>query len=155
MRAGEGSAAQRPSDRSQAEGDFSPHRPAGPASLSGSLVGVELALGIGTLVVVPYHRPDVWLPAQGHLLYLIHAVLGGALGLGSVVLLRAARQAPRIAHLGTIVGFVGVLVAAVGGLASVDHPTRLLGVGLMLVGVVVAGFGYTMLIIPVAPPDEP
>jgi hypothetical protein len=121
----------------------------------GILVGVELALGIGTFVVVPYDRPDVWLPARGHLLYLIHGALGGVLGLGSVVVLLGARRAPRIAHLGAIVGFVGVLVAAAGGLASVDHPTRLLGVGLMLVGAVVAGFGYLMLIVPVTPPGDP
>jgi hypothetical protein len=121
----------------------------------GILVGVELALGIGTLVVVPYGRPDVWLPARGHLLYLTHAALGGVLGLGSVVVLLGARRAARIAHLGAIVGLVGVLLAAAGGVASVDHPTRLLGVGLMLVGALVAGFGYLMLIIPVTPPRDP
>jgi drug/metabolite transporter (DMT)-like permease len=121
----------------------------------GSLVGAELVLGIGTLVIVPYDRPDVWIPARDHLLYLTHAALGGILGLGSVVLLLATRRASRIAHLGAIVGFVGVILAAAGGVASVDRPTRLLGVGLMLVGAVVAAFGYLMLIIPVTPRDDP
>jgi hypothetical protein len=153
--AGEASAAaKRPPGRSRGDGSLPPHLARRAGVVMGSLVGVELALGIGTLVVVPYHRPDSWLPAQGHLVYLIHAALGGALGLGSVVLLLATRRAPRIAHLGTVVGLVGVLLAAVGGVASMAHPTRLLGVGLMLVGAVVAGFGYVMLIIPVASLDE-
>jgi hypothetical protein len=148
-------AANRSRQPSRPAGDLSPHLARRAGILMGSLVGLELVLGIGTLVVVPYDRPDAWLPAHGHLLYLLHATLGGVLGLGALVLLLAARQAPRLAHLGTIVGFVGILLAAVGGVASVAHPTRLLGVGLMLIGVVVAGFGYVMLIVPVAPPGEP
>ena len=149
------STAKRPLARSHSDGDLSPSLARRAGILMECLVGVELALGIGTLVVVPYDRPDVWLPAHGHLLYLLHAALGGALGLGALVLLLAARRATRLAHLGSIVGFVGILLAAVGGVASVDHPTRLLGVGLMLIGATVAGFGYGMLIIPVAPPREP
>jgi len=119
----------------------------------GGLVVVELAIGIGTLVVVPYDRPTVWLPVQGRLLYLVHAALGAIVGLGSVVVFLAARRAPRILHLGSIVGFVGVVLAAVGGAASLGRPTRLLGVGLMLLGAVVAGFGYLMLVIPASPPQ--
>jgi hypothetical protein len=121
----------------------------------GGLVGVELALGIGTLVVVPYDRPDVWVPGRGQLLYLTHAILGSVLGLGAVVLLLVAPRAQRLARLGAIVGFAGVLLAAAGGVASVDRTTRLFGVGLMLVGAVVGGFGYLMLTVPVAGHDEP
>ncbi len=121
----------------------------------GSLVGSELALGIGTLVVVPYDRSATWLPARGHLLYLVHAALGAVLGLGAVALFVAARRARRVARLGSTVGCVGVLIAAGGGVATVARPTRLLGVGLMLAGTVMAGFGYLMMIMEVTPPDEP
>jgi hypothetical protein len=122
------------------------------------LVGVELALGIGALVVVPYGRPATWVPAQGQSLYLAHAALGGTLGLGATALLLRSRRAPRITRLGSILGFAGVLTAAGGGLASVDHPTRLLGIALMLAGTAVAGFGYLMLVIQVTseePPADP
>jgi hypothetical protein len=118
-------------------------------------LGVELVLGIGALAVVPYDRPTVWLPAREHLLYLAHATVGGVLGVGAVGLFLAGRHAPRIARLATIIGVVGVLVGAGGGLASVDRPTRLLGVGLMLAGTVVAGFGYLILVIEVTPHDTP
>jgi len=120
-----------------------------------SLVGAELALGIGTLVIVPYGRPDIWVPARGRLLYLTHAILGGLLGLGAVLLLLVAPRAVRMARLGAIVGCAGVLLAAAGGFASVDRSTRLLGVGLMLVGVVVGGFGYLMLAVLVTRLEEP
>jgi hypothetical protein len=124
----------------------------------GGLVSLELALGIGALVAVPYGRPAAWLPAQGRSLYLAHAALGGALGLGATALFLRARRAPRITRLGSILGFAGVVTAAGGGLASVDHPTRFLGVALMLLGTVVAGFGYLMLVIQVTstgPPADP
>jgi hypothetical protein len=117
------------------------------------LLGAELVLGIGALVVVPYRRPATWLPAQGRLLYLAHAVLGGLLGLGAVAILAPARRAPRIARLGSVVGCAGVVTGAAGGLASVDHATRLLGVGLMFVGTAVAAFGYLMLSVELTPDD--
>jgi len=121
----------------------------------GGLVASELALGIGTLVVVPYDRSSTWLPARGQLVYLAHAALGGVLGLGAVALLLVTRRARRVDRIGGTVGCIGVLVAAGGGVASVDHATRLVGVGLMLAGTVVAGFGYLMLTMEVTPPDEP
>lgn len=121
----------------------------------GVLLGMEFALGIGALVLVPYGRPATWLPAQGESLYLAHAALGGALGLGATVLLLRARRWPRIPRLGSILGFTGVLTAAIGGLASVDHPTRFLGVALMLVGTVVAGFGDLMLVLQVTAERQP
>jgi hypothetical protein len=110
------------------------------------LVGLEFALGVGALVVVPYGRTSVGLPSRGVVLYLAHAVLGAILGLGAVGLLQAARRWGRIARLGSTLGVAGVVVAAAGGVATVDHAIRLLGVGLMLVGSFVAAFGYAILI---------
>jgi hypothetical protein len=40
------------------------------------------------------------------------------------------------------IGATGVAVAGLGGLLTVVHPLRLVGVGLMLAGPVTAGFGY-------------
>ena len=44
-------------------------------------LGVESALGIGALVVVPVHRSNGWVPGTGAAVYLIHAILGGILTL--------------------------------------------------------------------------
>lgn len=98
------------------------------------------------------------MPAQGRLLYLTHAAVGGALGIGAVALFLVARRGQRFARLGSLVGLVGVVTAAGGGVASIGHPTRLLGVGLMLVGTVVGVFGYLMMIVETrssCPPAEP
>ena len=40
------------------------------------------------------------------------------------------------------IGLVGVAMAGVGGLLTVQHPLRLLGMALMFVGPMVAGFAY-------------
>jgi hypothetical protein len=106
------------------------------------------------VVLVPYDRSLTWIPAPGRLVYLVHAGVGGALGVGAVAAVLGARRAAPIARQGSVTGFVGVVMAGVGGLACVAHPTRLLGVALMLVGTMVAGFGYLMMIIEV-PPREP
>ncbi len=119
-----------------------------------SLVVVELALGIAALVVVPYARRTVLVPAQGRPLYLTHAAVGGLLGVGAIALFVVARRAGRFVRLGSVVGLVGVAMAAGGGGASIGHPTRLLGVGLMLVGSVVAVFGYLMMLVE-TPPSGP
>jgi hypothetical protein len=137
--------------RDTGPGGLSPHRARQAGVAMGGLVGLELGLGIAALVLVPYDRSLTWLPARGQAVYLAHAVVGGILGIGAVTLLLGARTAPRIARLGSVVGVAGVMTAAVGGVASVDHPTRLLGVGLMLVGTMVAGFGYLMMVIEVTP----
>ena len=111
------------------------------------LVVVELALGLGALVVVPYARGTTLVPSQGFLVYAIHSALGGMLGLGAVALFLFARRAQRLARLGSVIGLVGVVSAAGGGVASMGHATRLFGVGLMLVGTVVAGLGYILMIV--------
>ena len=118
-----------------------------------SLVGLETALGIVALVVVPYGRPAGLLPAHGRALYLAHAAVGGVLGLLALGLLAGLGAAGRIERIGTVTGLVGVLVGAGGGLATTAHPTRLLGVCLMLLGAAVAGFGYLVPVIEPAPPS--
>jgi hypothetical protein len=50
----------------------------------------------------------------------------------------------RITALSGWIGGAGVLVAGLGGLLTVAHPWRLVGMALMLVGAVVAAFGYLL-----------
>ena len=110
--------------------------------LLAALVAVEFALGIVTLISVPTGRPSGWWPDQGRLAYLAHAVVGLPLAVLAVLFLARVRESTRLHRLGGWIGAVGVAAAGLGGLLSVFHPLRLVGVGLMLAGPVTAGFGY-------------
>jgi hypothetical protein len=112
------------------------------ASLLAVLVGVELVLGIGTLVLVPTGRPTGWWPEKGTVIYLAHALVGLPLSVLAVRFLVRVRRSARLLRLSGWIGGVGVALAGLGGLLAVAHPLRLLGVGLMLAGPVTAGFGY-------------
>ena len=57
-------------------------------------VGIEFALGVACLVLVPTGRPDQWLPPQSKGVYIAHAAIGGLLGIGALAI-RAA-LAPRV-----------------------------------------------------------
>ncbi|HUZ21058.1 MAG TPA: hypothetical protein VMU75_10865 [Acidimicrobiales bacterium] len=105
-------------------------------------VGLEFALGLAGLLLVPFGRPDEWLPSKGEAIYAAHAALGGLLGVGSLVLLVRAAHAGRLARIGAVVGLVGMALGVVGGVLATYHAARLGGMALMLVGIVVAGFGY-------------
>ncbi len=112
------------------------------ASVLAASVALELVLGLATLTLVPLGRPSGWLPSAGRAVYLLHSILGLPLALGAVTLLVWTRGADRIHRLSGWIGACGVALAGLGGLLAVAHPLRLLGVALMLVGPVVAGFGY-------------
>jgi hypothetical protein len=106
-------------------------------------IGVEFVTGVVTLVVVPLGRPDGWLPNRGEVAYVIHASLGGALTLAAMCLvLVAPRQ--RIGRAGVLIGLAGLAVAATGGIVAAYHPSRFVGLLLMLVGTFVAFLGYLM-----------
>ncbi len=106
------------------------------------LVGIDLVLGMATLVVVSPERPSGWVPSRWVALYLLHGLVGLPLAVGAVLLLARVRGATRISRLSGWTGAVGVLVAATGGLLTVSHPARLAGMALMLLGAATAGFGY-------------
>jgi len=106
------------------------------------VVGVESALGIVAVVVVPYGRPDSWIPARGGAIYLAHALLGVPLAVGAVSLLARVRRSSRLPRLTGWIGVSGIAFAGMGGLLTVAHPSRLAGMALMLVGAVVAAFAY-------------
>ena len=81
----EGDAGRDASSPRERPDEGSPTDPGLPSPLGGRRAGIamtglvvlELALGIGALVVVPYTRPSALVPSQGRLVYTIHAGLGG------------------------------------------------------------------------------
>lgn len=50
-------------------------------------IGIEFALGVACLVLVPVGRPDQWLPPQSRGVYVAHAVLGGLLAIAALTIL--------------------------------------------------------------------
>jgi hypothetical protein len=106
------------------------------------LVAVELVLGVATIVWVPFRRPDVLLPTRATWLYAAHGAIGIALGVGAVGVLLVSTLADRMARIGAALGAVGVLVGLAGGVFATFQVTRLLGMGVMMVGVLLAGVGY-------------
>ncbi len=117
-------------------------------------IGIEFALGVACLVLVPVRRPDQWLPPHSRGLYVAHAVLGGLLAIGALVILLAALDGPRFVRLGAQIGLVGLLLGAGGGMLSVSHPWRLTGMGLMFAGALVAFFGYVVPLADVPVPER-
>ncbi len=117
-------------------------------------IGIESALGVACLVLVPVGRPDQWLPPQSRGVYVAHAVLGGLMAIGALAVLLKVLDGPRVVRLGAQIGLVGLLLGAVGGMLTVSHPWRLAGMGLMFAGALLAFFGY---LIPLAdvPVEEP
>lgn len=110
----------------------------------GLLVALELALGVATIVAVPYRRPDAVLPSRATWLYAAHGAVGVALGLGALGLLVVCPLAGRMARIGALLGGAGVLVGLAGGVLATFQVTRLLGMGVMMLGVVMAGVGYLL-----------
>ncbi len=112
-------------------------------------VGVEFVTGVVALVLVPVGRPDGWLPERGEVAYLVHAGLGGVLTLTAMCLVLVAPR-ERIGHAGVVIGLAGLALGAGGGMLAAYHPSRFAGLVLMLVGTLVAFFGYLM---PLAEPE--
>lgn len=106
------------------------------------LVAIELGLGVAVIVAVPFRRPAAVIPARGTLVYAAHGAVGIALGVGALAVLVLAPLAGRMGRIGAVVGTVGVGIGLAGGVCSTFQQTRLLGMGVMLLGVVVAAVGY-------------
>lgn len=132
-----------------------PARASGPVALGeqavrrlwnamGLLVALELALGVATIVSVPYRRPDAVLPSRATWLYAAHGALGVVLGVGALGLLVLSPLAGRMARIGALLGGAGVLVGLGGGVLATFQATRLLGMGVMMLGAVMAGVGYLL-----------
>ena len=119
--------------------------PRGVWALMLSAVGVEFLAGLVGMAFVPFSRSDGWLSHRGEAIYLVHALLGGVLGLAALgivarVLRRAMRD--RLEFIGAVTGLSGVFIGAVGGVLCYSHALRLLGMAVMFVGVSVAFFGF-------------
>jgi hypothetical protein len=112
-------------------------------------LGVESALGIATLVVVPVHRSNGWVPGTGAAVYLLHAILGGILTLVAMWLVTLSPR-ERIVRAGIVIGLAGLGLGAGGGVLAVYHASRFAGLALMFVGSLVAFFGY---LLPLVEPD--
>lgn len=106
------------------------------------LVGVDFVLGIVALFSVPAGRASGWLPTEGETVYLAHAIVGLPLVLGAVTLLVMVRESDRPLLMTAWMGLIGVAVGGVGGALTESHPLRLLGMALMFVGPMFAGFAY-------------
>jgi len=118
-------------------------------------VGVEFALGLAALILVPEGRPSELVPSQGLVVYGAHAVIGGLLVIGAVILALTNRQATRMVRIAVVTGLVGILVGGAGGLLATSHPLRLLGIALMFAGAMTGGFGYLVAVLEPAPAPAP
>jgi len=108
------------------------------------LVGLEMLLGFGELLSVPFDRPNGWVIRQGEAITLLHGAVGGVLGFGAVAIYFLTSRDERIDRIGAVVGLVGVAIGAVGGFCCYAHSLRLVGMVLMFLGGSTAFFGYLM-----------
>jgi hypothetical protein len=107
------------------------------------LVGAELMLGVASVFYVPVNRPSGWVPSAGKAVYLAHAAFGLLVVLAALVFLARVRRASRTSRLVGWMGFIGVAVAACGGvLTEAQSLVRFLGMVLMFFGPVLAVFAY-------------
>jgi hypothetical protein len=119
------------------------------------LVVLEFVVGVAALVLLPTSRPSGWLPTMGLTIYLVHSILGLPIALGAVALLVRVRGSTRTYRLSGWIGCIGVAIAGVGGLLTVAHPLRLVGIACMLVGSVIAAFGYLIPVLDRMSDDPP
>lgn len=111
-------------------------------SAMAALVALELALGVATIVAVPFRRPNAILPSKATWLYAAHGGVGVVLGVGALGVLVLSLLAGRMARIGAVLGGTGVVAGLAGGVMATYQVTRLLGMGVMMLGALVAGIGY-------------
>ena len=113
------------------------------ATALAAVVGAEFVLGVVVVFSVPFSRPSGSLPTTGTAVYLVHAMFGVALILGAVALVVRVRGLERTAQTVAWMGLIGVAISGAGGLLTeAQSLTRFLGMALMFIGAMVAGFSY-------------
>ncbi|NNN02849.1 MAG: hypothetical protein HKL87_02480 [Acidimicrobiaceae bacterium] len=105
-------------------------------------VALEFVAGLVELVSVPFDRPNGYLPSSALAISLVHALVGGLLGIGATAMVLLVTRDDRMARMGARGGFIGVVLGGIGGTACYYHSLRLPGIGLMFVGASVAFFSY-------------
>jgi hypothetical protein len=115
-------------------------RPTWLAMMAG--VALEFVAGLVELVSVPFDRPNGYLPSSAVAISLVHALVGGLLGIGATAMALLVTRDDRMARMGARGGFIGVVLGAIGGTVCYYHSLRLPGLGLMFVGASVAFFSY-------------
>ncbi len=105
-------------------------------------VGLELAIGLFSILLLPVSRPSGILPERGKAIYLLHGSLGLLLAAGGVYLFLKALVSRHRYQTLTALGLAGLLLAGLGGSLTAVKELRLLGMGIMLVGTPIAFFAY-------------
>jgi hypothetical protein len=142
--------------------ETAPSQPLSASPLSGHLVwvsmtvavSIEFAIGVIALLVVPFSRPDGWIPDRSKAVYLVHAGFGVLLLLAACGVLVATARMDRRTKLAALGGLAGIVVGAAGGLLAVAHAVRLVGLALMFVGTGIAFFGYLVPLVEPEPDPE-
>jgi len=110
-------------------------------------VGAEFIIGCVELFYVPLNRPSGWLAHHGEGVYVVHALLGAALGCGALYVFSKVLTTANLAQVdrtGAVGGFLAVAVAAVGGVMSYERSLRVYAIALMFLGAAVALFCYLL-----------
>jgi hypothetical protein len=121
------------------------HRTIFVAMMSGVIA--EFIIGCVELFYVPLNRPSGWLAHHGEGVYVVHALLGAALGCGALFVVSKALTTARAMtaeRTGAIGGFLGVAAAALGGVMSYERSLRIYAIALMFLGAAVAIFCYLL-----------
>jgi hypothetical protein len=113
---------------------------------------LEFILGIAVLYLVPFSRPTGWFPQRNQTVYLVHAGIGGILGLGALVVVVLAWQCGRSEKFGALLGLFGIALAAVGGVLAEQQQARSGGMVMMFAGATVAVFAYVITLLGSTPP---
>jgi hypothetical protein len=113
------------------------------ATTLAGLVGVEFVLGVMAILSLSFSRPSGWLPARGQAVYIAHAVFGLVVTFGAAAFLLRVFRSTRRDRMAGWMGLIGLGLAGVGGvLTEPQSLVRFLGMALMFVGPMIAGFGY-------------
>jgi hypothetical protein len=107
----------------------------------------EFIIGGVELFYVPLNRPTGWLAHKGETIYVVHSLLGAALGIGAFYVVLMAITTPylvQVQRTAAIGGFLGVATGAIGGALSYEESLRLYAIALMFLGVAVAFFCYLL-----------